>query len=81
MTIFEVLTVLTFVISTMTMFMVFVSVLPHMKEGMTMVRDAILWAALVIVVVAALYFGWAQLSGKFQKAPDFGDDEYAAYQP
>jgi hypothetical protein len=55
------LDVVTCVASVLTFFSVGVTVLPHMKEGMAMVRDMVLWLAFLAVVAAGGWLGIQRL--------------------
>ena len=46
MDVYQKLTILTFVTSTLTLILVAVAVLPHVKQGMVVIRDAILWVGI-----------------------------------
>jgi hypothetical protein len=62
MDIFQKLTVITCVTSSATLMLVFVAVLPHVKHGMTLVRDSILWMACAAVIVGLVWLSWRRLS-------------------
>ena len=65
------------------MIIVIVAVLPHMKDGMVIVRDAVLWIAMVVVVAAALLIGWKSLNTEPAdiEASQYYEDEFASYDP
>ncbi len=55
MELFEILNIVTCVTSSITAIIVCVALLPHVKDGMAIIRDAVLWLALVGLIVA---LGW-----------------------
>jgi len=57
----RILGVVTCVTSVLTFFAVGVTVLPHMKEGMAIVRDAVLWLAFLAVLTAVIGLGVQRL--------------------
>jgi hypothetical protein len=57
----EVLTIITCVTSTITMIIVLFGVLPHVKNGLTILRDGILWVTMILVLCAIGWMGWQQL--------------------
>jgi hypothetical protein len=61
MDIFQKLTILTFITSSITLILVTVAVVPHIKHGMTLIRDAFLWATFVLVVAFAGWVGFQRL--------------------
>lgn len=62
MDLYHVLTIVTCITSTATLILVSVAVLPHIKQGAAVVRDAILWGAVVLVVAIAGWSGWQRLT-------------------
>lgn len=54
----EVLTIITMIMSMVSMVLSSLALLPHLKPGATMVRDAVLWAALVVVFLSLVGIGW-----------------------
>ena len=56
-----ILQILTLVISALTLLIVSVELLPKLKQGMEVVRDAVLWTALVVVVIMLSVAGWQHL--------------------
>ena len=62
MSLYEILIIVTCVTSTVTMFMVGVSILPHFKNGCAVVRDAVLWASLVAVLMVMGWLGMRQFA-------------------
>ena len=82
MSVYEVLTVITFVTSSITMIIAVVAVFPRMKDGVAIVRDAVLWIAMVVLVVAGLMAGWRNFGSGTQDSQDGQlEDEYANYEP
>lgn len=83
MSIFELMTVISCVASCITMIIVIVAILPQMKDGMVIVRDAVLWIAMVVVVAAALMIGWKSVTAEPDdvESSSYYDDEYASYDP
>jgi hypothetical protein len=61
MELIEILTILSCASSTVTMILVIVAVLPHVKNGMAVIRDAVLWIAFLVVLALAGWLGWRQL--------------------
>ena len=61
MSLYEILTVVTCITSTMTMIIVAVAILPHFKSGLAVVRDAVLWASLVLILAIVGWLGFRQL--------------------
>ncbi len=60
MSLYEVLTVITCVTSCITMIIVLFGVMPHVKNGLTIVRDAILWVTMILVLCILGWIGWQQ---------------------
>ncbi len=60
MNVFEILIVVICINTTLTMILVAVATLPHVKQGLSIMRDAILWGALVLILFAAVWLGWSQ---------------------
>ena len=58
MNVFEILAIVTCITSTVTMIMVAIAVLPHVRQGMIIVRDAVLWATLVLILSAVAWAAW-----------------------
>lgn len=63
MTIYEKLTVANFAISCTMLVLLVVAMVPHVKQGLTVVRDAVLWAAMVLVVFLVLSAAWVRFRG------------------
>ena len=61
MSLYEILTVVTCLTSTMTMIIVAVAILPHFKTGLAVVRDAVLWASLVLILAIMGWLGMRQI--------------------
>jgi hypothetical protein len=85
---FQVISIVTCLTSTTTMIIVCFAVLPHIKNGMAIVRDACLWAALVLFIFGLGWMGLQRISpvelrlptAKGDQAHDpsaFADDFYA----
>ena len=55
MDLFQKLTILNSIASSLTLVFIFVAMLPHVKQGATVLRDALLWIMLVGVIV---FLGW-----------------------
>lgn len=64
MTLHEILTIITCLTSTVTMFMVGVAILPHFKNGLAIVRDAVLWASLVVIIIVMGWVGIQQFMSR-----------------
>ena len=58
----ELLTIVSCATSTVTMILVIVAELPHVKSGMAVIRDAVLWVAFVVVVALAGWLGWQRVA-------------------
>ena len=76
MDVYRVLIVGTFVTSLLTLLVMLVAVLPHVKQGFIVVRDAALWMAFVILAGVAIWTGlqrladrWDQRAGGAQSIP------------
>jgi hypothetical protein len=69
MDIFQILTILTCASSIATMFLVIMAALPHVKNGMAVIRDAVLWLAFVCVVALAGWLGWQRVVGRGPTVP------------
>ena len=54
---YQILIVITCVTSTMTALIVSVALLPHLKDGVVMVRDAVLWLALIVLLALLVWLG------------------------
>ena len=70
MDIYEKLIILTSITSMITMILVAVAVVPHVKQGLTVIRDAILWVTFVLVVAMGVWLGLQQISQRL--SPDNG---------
>ena len=57
----EILAIVSCVSSIITMVIVILAVLPHVKNGMAVIRDAVLWIAFVVVLGLAAWLGWQRL--------------------
>ncbi len=64
MTVWQTLIVISTFSSTMTLLIVALAVLPQLKQGMAVLRDAILWAALVLIFAAGIYWSWQRWTGE-----------------
>ena len=64
MDIYQTLTIITSVTSTLTLILVAVAVLPHIKQGMLVIRDAILWVAFVLMVAIGGWAGWQGMAAR-----------------
>ena len=64
MSLYEVLTVITCLTSTITMIIVLIAVLPHFKNGLAIVRDAILWVTMVLILFVMCWIGWQRLTAR-----------------
>ena len=62
MDLYQKLVILNCVASLLTLLMVATAVLPHIKQGMVLVRDAILWAAFVAFISGLAWMGWQRMS-------------------
>jgi hypothetical protein len=72
---YQLISIVTCLTSMTTLIIVSVAVLPHVKNGMVIVRDAILWAALVLLLVALAWFGFQELSQRELLAPNHAPDQ------
>lgn len=54
----EVLTLVTLVMAIVSMSISSLALLPHVKPGLAVVRDAVLWGAMVAIFLAILVVGW-----------------------
>jgi arginine exporter protein ArgO len=59
---YHIITIVTCITSTATLILVAVAVLPHIKQGAAVLRDAILWGTFVLVVAIAGWSGWQRLT-------------------
>ena len=80
MSLVEILSLITCVASCVTMTVVCVALLPQMKQGLSLIRDAVLWMALVLVVAVLVLTGVAWL-GIFDGAAAQDGGPPAAAQP
>lgn len=64
MDVFQVLTVVNCVSSLLTLVLVGIAVLPHVKQGAVIVRDAILWVTFVFVLSFIGWVGWHRVFGE-----------------
>ena len=86
MDIFQILTIVNCVMSSITATVVCVALLPHVKDGMVIIRDAVLWLALIALLSAVGWLGFEHLrnSRSIQSQPTTGAnvsqpvDEYYA---
>jgi hypothetical protein len=61
MTFFETLSIANFVLTGGVLVLVLVALLPHLKQGLLVVRDAVLWCALLLVVMFLGWVGWSHV--------------------
>ena len=52
------LTLITLVVATMSMLLSAMALWPQWKHGLAFIRDAVLWTALVVVVIGVATIGW-----------------------
>ena len=62
MSLYEILTVISCITSTLTMIIVAIAILPHLKTGLAVVRDAVLWASLVLMLALVGWLGLRQFA-------------------
>jgi hypothetical protein len=62
---YQILAVFTCLISTVTFVLVAVAVVPHVKHGLAVIRDAVLWATLVVVLALVIWRAWDRFSPQF----------------
>jgi|GEM_PF-6294082 hypothetical protein len=67
MSTYEALTIVTLVTSTITMVITCLALLPQVKQGMVIVRDAVLWAAMVVLLVVIASVGWARVVNQWKR--------------
>ena len=72
MELFQILNIVTCITSSLTAIVVCVALLPHLKNGMVIIRDAVLWLALIGLVIAFGWLGIDQLKnrGSASSSPD-----------
>ena len=58
MDIYQKLSIVTCVTSTMTLLIAAMALLPHIKSSVVIVRDAFLWVAFVLIVFGLGWYGW-----------------------
>jgi hypothetical protein len=63
MSLYEKLTVANLVVSCLTLALFFVALVPHMKQGLTVVRDAVLWVAMLVVICLLVSAVWLRVNG------------------
>jgi hypothetical protein len=66
----EIMLVVTLAMSTLSLVMASVALLPQLKEGIAIVRDAVLWGALVALLIVVAAVGWLRLANKRGVQPD-----------
>ena len=54
---FKTMTIISCVMSTITTIAMCTAILPHIKKGMVVVRDAVLWSAFVLIIFVAGWLG------------------------
>jgi len=54
----EVLMIITLIMAMISMTLSSLALLPHLRPGAVIVRDAVLWGALVVVFVSLVGLGW-----------------------
>ena len=64
MELFQILSIITCVTSTITAIVVCIALLPHVKDGMAIIRDAVLWLALIGLFVTAGWLGFDRIRNK-----------------
>jgi len=50
-----------------------VAMVPHLKQGLTVVRDAVLWAAMVLVLFLVASAVWFRFRGGHPETPPSAD--------
>ena len=58
MDIYQKLSIVTCITSTMTLLIAAMALLPHIKSSAVIVRDAFLWVAFVLIVFGLGWYGW-----------------------
>lgn len=61
MTIHESLNLVTLIMCVVTLTMASLALLPQIKQGLTILRDSVLWAVLLGIVIAVGVIGWNRL--------------------
>lgn len=61
MTIPESLNVVTLIMCVVTLTMASLALMPHIKQGLTFLRDSVLWAVLLGIVISVGVIGWMRL--------------------
>jgi len=64
MDVYQKLTIFTCVTSTITLILVSLAMLPHLKNGFVLVRDALLWVSFVLVAAGSIWIGVNRLAGR-----------------
>lgn len=64
MDVFQKLTIFTCITSTITLILVSLAMLPHLKNGFVLVRDALLWASFVLVATGSIWLGINRIAGR-----------------
>ena len=77
MSLYEILTIVTCVTSTATMLMVGVAILPHVKNGCAVVRDAVLWASLIAVLMLMGWLGIQQFTNRSATVEETEPENYS----
>ena len=77
MSLYEILTIVTCVTSTATMLMVGVAILPHVKNGCAVVRDAVLWVSLIAVLMLMGWLGIQQFTNRSATVEENEPENYS----
>jgi len=77
MSLYEILTIVTCVTSTATMLLVGVAILPHVKNGCAVVRDAVLWASLIAVLMLMGWLGIQQFTNRSATVEENEPESYS----
>ncbi len=75
---FQILSIITCFTSTITAIVVCVSLLPHMKDGMVIIRDIVLWLAFIALLSA---LGWLGFEHFQNTRPTVSPDPTPTSQP
>ena len=82
MTIPESLNVVTLIMCVVTLTMASLALMPQIKQGLTVLRDSVLWAILLGIVIAVGVTGWIRFVEVQQRhtSEDTADEPFRDYQ-
>ena len=61
---FQILSIVSCVLSAITTIAICLAILPHIKQGMVLVRDAVLWTVFILILFGGAWFGFVYVNSQ-----------------